>query len=72
MEVKHIERIEVFGLKHNDIVIVRVRGTIDIETKERIEKTWGEIFEHQGYKNIKVLVLNESVELQIISNTSNG
>lgn len=71
MEVGKVERLEILGLNNNDIVIVRVRGTIDTEQKERIEDTWSKIFEHQGYFNIKVMVLNESIGLQVISKSYN-
>lgn len=64
MEVKQIES---FGLKDNDIVIVRVARTPNEEEREKIEKAWSGIFVQQGYLNVKVVVLGPSLGFQIIT-----
>lgn len=62
-----IKRIETVNLKDNSIVIIRVFGNIPPSTVKEIEDRWSTIFEHQGYKNIKVIVLNETVGIEVIS-----
>jgi len=62
-----IAKIETFGLKDNDVVIIRVQGGLSDEQRKAIGRTWSEVFEQQGYKNVKVIVLNETVGIQIIT-----
>lgn len=62
-----IKRIETVGLKDNDVVIIRIDGNIPPSKVKEIEDTWSKIFEHQGYKNIKVIVLNETLGIEIIT-----
>ena len=61
---KRIEKVE---LKDNDIVLIRVFGLTPSEKKAEIEEKWTKIFEQQGYKNIKVILLHESVEIEILT-----
>lgn len=58
--------LEGLRIKDNDIVIVRVNHKLSEGEKEKIEKTWSELFKEQGFKNIKVVALH-GVKLEVLS-----